>query len=159
MPRLLVYHIEALDLEQPERDVICSQLTIMEERLFRLIMNPAMILTLIGGIAMLIVESTYLSMGWMHVKLTLVLLLVIYHHYNIPLMRKLKMGHKPMSSVKMRLFNEIPTLLLVAIVLLAVLKDGMSLGKLAGILLSLIIVLGGLTFLYKRWRARKREDG
>lgn len=155
LARLFVYHAEALDKTSPEREVLTFQFAIMEKRLFQIIMTPAMILTLGGGIGMLIINPEYLSMGWLHIKLLLVFLLVGYHHLCIPMRKKLEAGTKPMSSMRFRLFNEVPTLFLVAIVLLAVMRDNISMGRLFLIVIALILFLGLTTMLYKRLRQKK----
>ena len=155
LARLFVYHVEAFDRSTPEKEILTSQFAIMETRLFQIIMTPAMILTLFGGIGMLVVQPEYLSMGWLHVKLLLVLLLVVYHHLCIPMRKKLKAGIRPMSSTKFRLFNEIPTLFLVGIVLLAVMRDSISISQILLILICLILFLGFTTMLYKRLRQKK----
>ncbi len=150
LPRLFVYHVEAI--ENPGKEAIAEQLGLMENRLYRIIMNPAMVLTLAAGIALLIIEPAYLKQGWMHVKLTLLILLIGYHHVCLSYIKKLGKGTKPMSSERLRFFNEIPTLLLVAIILLAVFKDTLSMGTLLLILTGLIVVLVVGTLVYKNVR-------
>ena len=152
LPRLFVYHVEALG--NPDQSQIANQLGKMEMRLYRIIMNPAMVLTLAAGIALLIIEPAYLKMGWMHVKLTLLVFLIGYHHVCLSYIKKLDKGTKPMSSERLRLFNEIPTLLLVSIILLAVFKDTLSMGTLLLILAALIVVLIIGTLVYKKVRER-----
>jgi len=151
LPRLFVYHVEAIE-NNPGKEAIAAQLGLMESRLYRIIMNPAMVLTLAAGIALLIIEPAYLKQGWMHVKLTLLILLIGYHHVCLSYIKKLGRGTKPMNSERLRLFNEIPTLLLVAIILLAVFKDTLSMGTLLLILTGLIVVLVVGTLVYKNVR-------
>ncbi|HEX7326640.1 MAG TPA: protoporphyrinogen oxidase HemJ [Rhodanobacteraceae bacterium] len=115
LPRLLVYHAEAA--EQPVRD----RLKVMERRL--------LVMTHVGaawaiafGIATLVVESFYLRAEWLHIKLALVLLLVIYHGVLVKLVRDFAHDRCGWTSRALRWFNEIPTVLLLAIVILAVVK-------------------------------------
>lgn len=117
LPRLFVYHAMAEDQTSRER------FKIMERKLYRGIMNPAMIATLVFGIWMLALNwQYYLSQGWMHAKLLLVLLLIGYHHMCLGYMKKFARDENTKSDRFFRIFNEIPVLLLVAIVILVVVK-------------------------------------
>ncbi|MDH3651456.1 MAG: protoporphyrinogen oxidase HemJ [Saprospiraceae bacterium] len=156
LPRLFVYHAEAL--ENSADEALARQYEHMEKRLYRIIMIPAMLITLIAGTGMLILEPGYLQYGWMHVKLTLVLLLIGYHHICRSYMRKLARHENPMSSMRFRLFNEIPTILLVAIVPLAVFKDALELTTLILILVGLLSILILSTLVYKRVREKAKEN-
>ncbi len=124
--RLFVYHVEAEQRPQPERDILKNQFNLMEWKLYKIITNPAMIITLIFGTAMLIQNPAYLSFGWMQIKLGLLVLLVGYHFYCKKIIRNLENGTNNLSSFQMRLLNEVPTLFLVSIVLFAVVKDGLN---------------------------------
>lgn len=116
LPRLFVYHAQADDRISLER------FEIMERRLFRGIMTPAMLATLGLGIWMLWLNPFWLQVGWMHAKLGLVALLVVYHHICLIHMKQLARGTNKRSHVYFRWFNEVPLIPLVGIVLLAVLK-------------------------------------
>jgi len=124
--RLFVYHVEAEQKPQPERDILKKQFNIMEWKLYRIITNPAMIITVIFGSAMLIQNPVYLTFGWMHIKLGLLVLLIAYHYYCRRIIRNLENGTNTFTSFQFRLFNEIPTLFLVSIVLFAVVRDGLN---------------------------------
>ena len=94
----------------------------MERRLFA-IMTIGATLTLLFGLAMLIaVTPALLATGWLRVKLTLVLALIGYHIWCYRLMSDLRAGRNRHSSTWYRVFNEVPALLLIAIVILAVVK-------------------------------------
>lgn len=123
--RLFVYHTEAFDKPEQEKEILTAQYHLMESRLYKIICNPAMIITWVFGLAMLYINGLdWLRQNpWMHLKLTLVLLLTAYHHFCPRFIRNLKKGLTPMSPFKWRLYNEIPTLLLVSIVMLAVYKN------------------------------------
>jgi putative membrane protein len=115
LPRLMVYHAEAI--ETPIRD----RFKVMERRLM-VMTHIGGVLTIAFGIATLVTEPFYLHAGWLHAKLALVALLVIYHAMLLKLVRDFAHGRCRWGSRTLRLFNEIPTLLLVAIVILAVVK-------------------------------------
>lgn len=119
--RLFVYHAEAAAKAEPERSILKKQFALMEWRLFYIITWPGMVLTLICGISMIVINPYYLQ-GWMHLKLTLVAALVVYHFWCGEQMKKLAAG-KPVNGGGMRMMNEVATLLLVAIVFLAVMRS------------------------------------
>jgi putative membrane protein len=117
LPRLFVYHSMSEDIASRER--FC----IMERKLYRGIMGPAMIATLAFGIWLISLNpSGYFSQAWMHVKLTLVVLLIGYHHVCGAQVKRFARGEKGRSHVYYRWFNEIPVLILLAIVILVVVK-------------------------------------
>jgi putative membrane protein len=118
LPRLFLYHAAATDSIGRERFVL------MERRLF-VIMTSGMALAFVFGIAMVALTPGYLSVGWLRVKLVLVALLVVYHFWCRRLMRDLEKGGRIRSQRWYRLFNEIPGVLLIAIVVLAVVKPGL----------------------------------
>jgi putative membrane protein len=115
LPRLFVYHATATDAPGLERFVI------MERRLFG-IMTLGATLAAVFGIAMLVAAPGYLALGWLHVKLALVALLIGYHAWCYRLMVALRDGKNRHSERWYRLFNEAPALLLIAIVVLVVVK-------------------------------------
>ncbi len=117
-----------------------EQLVDAERRLFAWMANPAMLLTLFGGIGMLIINSAYLMQGWIHIKLTFVLILLAYHHLCIPIIRQFRQGISPRILQKFAFFNDLPLTLLVAIVVLSVLKSGVHTSTLLIITAIAIIV-------------------
>jgi len=124
--RLFVYHVEAEQKPQPERDILKKQFSLMEWKLYKIITNPAMIITVVFGSLMLIQNPAYFSMGWMQIKLVLLGLLIGYHHYCKRIIKNLENGTNKLDSFQMRLLNEVPTLFLVSIVLFAVVKNGLN---------------------------------
>ena len=114
LPRLFVYH--ALATDQATRD----HLKIMERKLYRFV-TPFMLLTLVFGVAMIVQNPAYLHAGWLHAKLALALLLFGYHGYCGVLVKRLARDDMR-THVFYRWFNELPVLLLFAIVILAVVK-------------------------------------
>lgn len=115
LPRLFVYHTVTADAPGIERFIN------MERRLFG-IMTIGATLAVAFGIAMLVASPAYLQMGWLHAKLALVALLIGYHLWCRQLMIALRAGRNTHSQRWYRLFNEAPSLLLIAIVILAVVK-------------------------------------
>jgi protoporphyrinogen IX oxidase len=115
LPRLFVYHADAKDRVSIER------FEIMERRLFA-IMSIGAAATIGFGAAMLAAEPAYLSMGWLHAKLALVALLIVYHLYCYKLAKDFARGRNAHAARWYRLFNEVPALLLLGIVILAVVK-------------------------------------
>jgi putative membrane protein len=156
--RLFVYHAEAMSKSAVEQEILVKQYTLMERRLFGIITRPAMLITFVAGIAMLVLARGYLHEGWMHIKLTLVLFLAIYTEWCRVIIKKLATGIAPMSSMRFRMFNEVPTVLLIAIVLLAVFRNSLSLVALSGIIIGTIILLGLFFFLYSKRRKKKEAE-
>jgi protoporphyrinogen IX oxidase len=115
LPRLFVYHAATSDRPGLERFIV------MERRLF-MIMSLGALLAVLFGIAMIAAEPDYLAMGWLRAKLLLVAATVGYHAWCYRLMRRLRSGAGRHSQRWYRLFNELPGLLLLAIVILAVVK-------------------------------------
>ena len=117
LPRLFVYHADAQDKISLERFMI------MERRLFYAIMWPAAFLTTLFGIWLISYNTLYyLTAGWMHCKLVLVLLLWSYHVYCGHVIKQFAHGNNKRKARFFRIMNEIPTLLLIGIVLLVVMK-------------------------------------
>jgi len=114
LPRLFVYHVTTADADGRAR------FEVMERRLFG-IMSIGAAGTLLFGIAMIIAAPGYLALWWLRVKLVLVAALIGYHHWCRRLMRQLAAG-SGRSQRWYRFFNEVPGLLLIAIVVLAVVK-------------------------------------
>lgn len=121
--RLFIYHVEAAEKPEAARKAVQDQLAIMEERLWKAITVPAMLLTLIFGIWMLIKQPALMKEPWMHLKLTLVFLLVGYHHMCGAIRKKLLKGTCRMTSKTLRIINEVPTVLLFAIVYSVILRN------------------------------------
>jgi putative membrane protein len=117
LPRLFVYHADAKD------SISLDRFAVMERRLFAL-MTIGAVASVVLGAAMVIAAPAYLAMGWLRVKLLFVLLVIAYHFFCYKLMRDLAQNRNSHSAKWYRGFNEVPSLLLIAIVLLAVLKPG-----------------------------------
>jgi putative membrane protein len=115
LPRLFIYHAAATDAPSVER------FQMMEKRLLA-IMTIGASLALLFGISMVIVAPSLLDFGWLRLKLLLVLTLIGYHAWCYRLMVDLRVRRNPRSSRWYRIFNEVPSVLLIAIVVLAVVK-------------------------------------
>ena len=118
LPRLFVYHAMSDDEISNER------FKIMERKLFFGIMTPGMILTFIFGIWMLLdyAWAQYSSTGWLHTKLTLLILLVVYHGFCGKWLLDFKHDRNMRSHVYYRWMNEVPVLFLLGIIILATVK-------------------------------------
>ncbi len=149
MPRLFVYIIEANAKPEPERTILVRQLNMMARRLWYAITWPSAIVTLIMGTSMLVNSPHFLTLGFMHVKLTLVLFLYLYHFSLQTILGQLLRGEVKYTSQQMRMWNEVSTLFLIAIVFLIVLKDALSMvWGLLGLLGVMILIMAGIR-LYK----------
>lgn len=115
LPRLFVYHVAADDIIGRERFVV------MERRLFAL-MTLGGALAIALGISMVAAAPGYLAFAWLRVKLVLVAALIVYHLWCRRLMHDLRDGRNSRSQHWYRIFNEVPALFLIAIVVLAVVK-------------------------------------
>ena len=118
LPRIFVYHVENY-----EKKRTTEIFEIMENRLFNYIMRPAMLLSWILGIVLiLIIGIESFSFLWLQMKLILVVSLSIYNEYLGRCLRLLKSGENNRSSKFYRIINEIPTVLLIFIVFIAIFK-------------------------------------
>jgi len=115
LPRLFVYHAMSDDQSSNER------FKIMERKLYYGIMTPGMVLTIVFGIGILM-NGHYLDQLWIHIKLTLVGILVIYHIHCGKLLVDFKHDRNTHSHVYYRWYNEFPVLLLIPIIFLAVFR-------------------------------------
>ena len=124
--RLFIYHTEALSKDEPERSILSSNLALMSKRLWLGITWPSAILTLILGGWLIISQPSWLKLPFMHVKLTFVFILYLYHFSCHYLYKTLQKETVKYSSQQLRLWNEVATIILVAVVFLIVVKDQLS---------------------------------
>lgn len=122
--RLFIYHVESADKPEPERTILHRQFMLMERRLWFAITIPAMVITFLfgAGLAHYVVRAAGALPPWLAVKLGFVLVLFAYHLSCGAIRRQLAEGRCRWTSGRLRLWNEGATLLLVAIVMLAVFK-------------------------------------
>lgn len=155
--RLFIYHTEGLHDEEPKRTILHEQFMLMEKRLLNIITTPAMIITVATGLWMLYLMPGYLSNGWMHVKLTFVAGLIGYHVICFRLSRQLGRGRTPMTSTQLRMFNEVATIGLVAVVFLVIVRNMISmLWGVAG-LIGLGVLMMIAIKLYKKSREKNNK--
>lgn len=151
--RLFIYQTEALEKSEQERQILKPQLDLMARKLWYIITWPSAVLTLIFGFWVLTYRWGYLQQEFMQAKLIFVFLLYVYHGYSQVLFQELQKGKARWSSTQLRLWNELSTLLLFAIVFLIVLKNTLSMlwGMLGLVGLSLVLLLA--IKLYKKYRS------
>ena len=118
LPRLFVYHADA-----EKGSELSETLKIMERKLLRFIMNPAMIVTWVLGLSMLFANMGLMSSGgWMHLKLTAVALLSAFHGYLAKQRKVFLRDENKKTSKFYRKINEIPTVLMILIVVMVIVK-------------------------------------
>ncbi|MFK7784585.1 MAG: CopD family protein [Crocinitomicaceae bacterium] len=157
--RLFIYHTEAQDKGEDEKRILSNQFEIMESRLWWIITTPGMVLTFVFGTWMVILNyEYYLSAPWMQLKFAFVGVLLIYHFVCQKILFDLKKGVYKWKSNGLRLWNELATLCLVAIVFLVVLKDGLNWIKGTVGFFAVAIGLMVLIKLYKRIRSTDQSS-
>ena len=118
LPRLYVYHTKATGGSELD-----MTLQVMERRLLKAIMTPAMVATWILGLILFIVyRPEYVSEGWIHAKLLLIFILSGFHGFLSKCRKDFTAGQNKRSEKFYRLINEVPTVILIAVIFLAVLK-------------------------------------
>lgn len=158
MVRLFIYTTEAQKKDDVARPILTQQLLIMQKKLWYIIGWPGMIGTFIFGGWMLIMNVTLLSLPWMWLKLIAVVLLALYHLECQRIYSQQNQGVFKYSSFRLRMFNELATVFLVAIVFLVIVKS--TSGLLWG-LLGLIAFAGVLMLsvtIYKKSRVKENSE-
>lgn len=117
LPRLFVYH--AMSDDQISQD----RFKIMERKLYFGITTPSAVLATLFGLWMILLQpSYYLSLGWMHAKLSLIVVLWAYHLLCYRYLKAFKLDKNTNSHVFYRWFNEFPVLILVGVIILVIVK-------------------------------------
>lgn len=116
LPRLFVYHAMSED------EISIERFKVMQRKLYRGIANPSMIATIIFGLWLVTLVPAYLNEIWFQLKAGLVLLLIGYHHMCLSHMKRLAEDRNDKTHVYFRIFNEVPVLILVGVVILVVVK-------------------------------------
>jgi putative membrane protein len=152
--RLFIYHVEAEGRAAPERAILQAQYALMERRLWRAITVPAMVITFLfgGRLAMIYVAPFPSIPAWLLVKFGLLALLLAYHFVCGRIRLQLLAGTCKWTSGGLRQWNEVATLLLVAIVMIAVFKTLFSAlwGTLALVAFGIALALA-VRLMRKRW--------
>ncbi len=115
LPRLFVYHVGA-----KKGSGLSETLKVMERRLLRFIMNPAMIITWVLGLLLLMSNTALMEQGWMHAKLTLVILMSVLHMVFSKWRKNFANDQNTRSAKFYKIWNEAPTVLMILIVIMAV---------------------------------------
>ncbi|MEM6721474.1 MAG: CopD family protein [Bacteroidota bacterium] len=157
LPRLLIYQIEAFHKPSPEKEILGKQLKIMARRLWFIIGWPSSVLATLFAVLLLIANPTLLQLGWMHVKLGFVVLLILYHLKTHQMYKQLQRDDVRYTSKFMRLWNEAATLILFAVIFLVILKSSFNwiFGVIGIFVLGILLMLGFK--LYERIRAKNPE--
>lgn len=152
--RLFIYHTEAQQLTIQERDILSNQFKLMSKRLWYGITWPSAILTLILATALLYNFPEYLKMGWMHIKLLFVVFLYGYHLYCHYIFKLLQNDLFKYSSNQLRIWNEVATLFLVAVVFIVVLKSTITwIWAVIGLFLFALVLMLAIK-IYKKLREK-----
>ena len=152
--RLFIYYVEADKKESIEKKILQNQYKIMQKRLWYIIAWPAMVLTAIFGIWMLILKPELLDFVYMQIKLSFAGSLLIYHFICHKVFSNLQKGMGSYTSGKLRIWNEVATLFLVAIVFIIELKDSINwiYGVVGFFSVAILLMLG--IKLYKKYRSK-----
>lgn len=150
--RIFVYLAESTAESSPKREILFEQFAKMENRVYSIIVIPGLVLTLVFGVSMLILNPVFLSQPWMHVKLGCLFLLILFQFYMKKKINAYKIDPKGVSFEYIRILNEVPTVFLLIIVLLAVIKNQLSaLAAFVAIVAFMMLLMFGIKF-YKRYR-------
>ncbi len=155
--RVFVYLAESQAREEPARDILFEQFTKMERRVYQIIVRPGLGVTLIGGIGMLVVNPYYLQEGWLQLKLGLILGLTAFQAFAKTYVTGIEDGTREVRPERLRMLNEVPTVFLLLIVLLAVLRNSLGAVVAFGIVVVFVFLLGAGIRYYRGYRARHPE--
>ena len=155
IPRLFIYHVEAEKKEDPAKGILQTQYKLMSKRLWYIITWPSAILASFFAFWLLYQNPYYLEMPWMHVKLVFVLALYFYHYSCQKIYAQLQKDIIKYSAFKLRIWNEVATIILFAVVFLVTLKSAINwIWGVVGIILFGVLLMLGIR-LYKRIREKK----
>lgn len=138
--------------------VLHEQFMLMERRLWWMITTPAMCITVASALVMLYLSPGLLGQGWMHIKLAFVLGLLFYHFKSQQIMKRLAAQKSTWTSAQLRLWNEVSTIILFAIVFLVIFRSAIDwiYGVLGLVGLAMLLMI--LIKVYKRYRSRDSRD-
>jgi putative membrane protein len=157
IPRLFVYQIEAFHKPSPDKEILGTQLKLMAKRLWNIITWPSAILATVFAVWLLVLQPFWLHQPWMHVKLTFVVLLILYHLKTHQFYKQLQRDEVTKTSNFMRLWNEGATFILFAVVFLVILKSAINwvFGVIGIVVLGILLMLGFK--IYKNIRAKNPD--
>jgi len=152
--RLFIYHKEAEKKEKSVKEILQPQYTLMSKRLLSIITWPSAFLTTFFGVSMLIDNPTLLQQNWMYIKLTFILLLWLYTFSCKIILNQIQIGQIRTTEIKLRIWNEVATLIMFAIIFMAVLKNSISWIYATFSLVGLAVLLMISIKLYKRYKTK-----
>jgi protoporphyrinogen IX oxidase len=152
--RLFIYFAEANQLEEPQKHILQNQYKLMQKRLWYGITWPSMILTIVAGTWLVVEMPFYLTQSYFLLKLAFVFGLIMYHLSCHAIFKQQQHNNVKYSSFKLRIWNEVATIFLVAIVFLIVLKS--NTGFVNG-MLGLVVFTAVLMLAIKVYK--KRREG
>ncbi len=155
--RLFIYHREAEELEPALKTAFQDQYALMERRLANIITTPGMVVAVVCAAGLLSVNPAWLKQGWMHAKLAFVAALLAYHWFCYRVMGQLQKGSCTWSPKQLRALNELPTLLLVIVVMLVVFKNQFPTGAATWFIVALVVFMAASIQFYARWRRLRAE--
>lgn len=157
IPRLFIYHIEAWQKPSPDKEILSEQLKLMTKRLWYIITWPSAVLCTLFAIWLLILMPGWLQQPWMHVKLAFVVLLFVYHFKCHQIFKQMQRDDIRYTSNFMRIWNEVATIILFAVVFLVILKSAFNwiYGIVGMFALAILLMLG--IKMYKRYRERNPD--
>jgi putative membrane protein len=155
--RLFIYHREAEDLDGALKGAFQAQYGLMERRLANIITTPGMVVALAMAAGLLSVQPAWIHQGWLQVKWGFVAALLVYHWFGYRLMGQLQQGSCQWSPKQLRALNELPTLLLVIVVMLAVFKNQFPTSAATWFIAALVVFMAGSIQFYARWRRLRAE--
>ncbi len=154
IPRIFIYQTEALLKPEPEKSILQSQLAIMAKRLWYIITWPSAIITVLLAGILLYMQPQWIFLPFMQIKLVLVGLLYGYHFSLHSIFKLLQLGMVKYSSMQLRIWNEVSTIILISVVFLIVKKDQLNwISFVLGILALIVLLFCGIK-LYKYIRKK-----
>ena len=124
--RILVYHAMSNELNGLEKDILGKQYALMEQKAYKVILLPAMVMTWLFGLMMLGIQPAWLQQSWLLVKLCFVLFLTYYTFSLRGHIKNLENGTSSRGHLYFRALNEVPTIALAGVVFLAVFRERIS---------------------------------
>lgn len=154
--RVLVYHREALDKNEPDKGILVPVFEGAGKRVWYIITLPSMLITLGLGLTLMVHTGAFRE-GWFHFKVLFIALFIFYNVYLEKIRRAFSRGEKKLSSIKLRLINEVPFLFLIAITFTVFMKSFFS-----G-LWAVLVVIGGavsitlISYFIRRLKASEKR--
>jgi protoporphyrinogen IX oxidase len=149
MGRLFIYHRDALDKSKEEQDILIPLFSSAERRVLYIIIMPSMLITVALGLRLMMASGAYRE-GWFHFKMLFVFLFIGYNHYCSRIRKQLLNKTIRLSSLKLRLLNEVPFLFLIAIVFTVFLKSFFSALWAATVVISIAALLIIISLLIRK---------